>query len=88
MREVFVNIDPFAMVQAVAVVKENLAEPVFSCSLDDLGTKLAEYAVAENVTNIKLYGNEDFSEKIIADFWNKSNELYANQNVKIGVIKE
>ena len=88
MREVFVNIDPFAMVQAVAVVKENLAEPVFSCSLEKLGAKLAEYAAAENVTNIKLYGNEEFSEKIISDFWAKSGEMYINQNVKIGVIKE
>lgn len=88
MREIFVNLDPFAMVQAVAVVKENLAEPVFSCSLEKLGVKLAEYAAAENITSIKLYGNEDFSTKIISDFWSKSGEMYANQNVKIGVIKE
>ena len=84
----FVNIDPFAMTQATVVVNEEdgIVKPVINASLDTLGEKLANFSSHHNIEEIKICGNTLFSEKVISDFWEVSNQMFANKNIKIGVI--
>lgn len=85
MKALICNFNLYDLHQRITLVENNDTHDVAICTLDNIGTEMANMCNRYDVNHVHLYGPAVYAEKLVRDIIKQNKLLYSNRAIDIEV---